>query len=87
MFELGNIYCLKYAETRTFSNLYFPAYGQNGIRIFLYLENTHTVLSIRESTDQRRIVFRHISRSETNQKKKTVVKPLNFASFGQFREN
>ena len=65
----------KYAEIRAFSDPHFPAYGQNCTRIFPYLDRISDPLEItekygydsahiRENTDQRKPVFRHISHSE-----------------------
>ena len=50
-------------------SLYFPIYGQNAMHIFPFMgvpDSVHT----QENMDLRKFVFRHISRSDTHQKRK-----------------
>ena len=65
---------MKYAEIWTFSDSYFPVYGQNHIHIFLYLDRIKDSVQIRENQirfcqhmgkyGSEKALFQHISHSE-----------------------
>ena len=53
------LHCVKNAEIPAFSDLYFPIYGPNHIRIFPEKKYGYDSVHILENTDQRKPVFRH----------------------------
>ena len=51
------LHCVKNAKKRAFSDLLFPIYGQNRIRIFQYLGKFSDSVQIRKNTDVIRSIY------------------------------